>query len=101
MRYPFKNGNGCKCDACGKILEPSAQIQIKGLEYHTNEEYKSGRSKVIANRDMCPECFYNLMKNGFPYYQKNENEAISIARENSGIFNKMKVEDLREWAVNG
>ena len=97
MRYPINNGNGCRCDVCGKVLEPSTQIQIKGLDYRTNEEHKSGITKTVANRDMCPECFYNLMKNSFPYYQKNEDEAISMARENYGIFNKTKVEDLKEW----
>ena len=97
MRYPFDNGNGCRCDVCGKVLAPATQIQIKGLDYRTDEENKSGRNKVLANRDMCPECFYNLMKNSFPYYQKNEDEAIFIARENSGIFNKKKVENLKDW----
>lgn len=56
MRYSVTNGNGCKCDRCGKILHPSQAIKIKALQLFDS----TGTYKVINKKDLCKSCYIKM-----------------------------------------
>lgn len=66
MRIALDNGNGMRCDRCGKELKAKSQDIVKCLcqsPHLDDKKASSGYMQTIGKVDLCKDCYDDILGN--------------------------------------